>query len=342
MEDRLGLPRSTASAALLVGLGQEYGVPAREVLEGCEIDLYTLHDPRGEITGHQEIALVRNLLAAVPVPDLGFVAGARYHAFTHGIWGYALMSSPTVRQALEVATRYADLAFSFARPRVVESATELSIVIDDADTPPDIRRFQLDRDLMASVTMGADVFGSTQVASRVDIALPRPDDERHAARYAEVLGVEPRWDAPTTRLSVPAELGSFPLPETTGTAAAMAERRCADLLRERRQRIGLAGQVRGVLIRRGRADVAQEEVAAALHLSVRTLRRRLADEGASFRDLVVETTGLLAEELLLAGFTVEEVSERLGYGSPSSFSRAFKAWRGVPPGRIRRDSSARR
>ncbi|RDI67603.1 hypothetical protein DFR76_103674 [Nocardia pseudobrasiliensis] len=48
-------------------------------------------------------------------------------------------------------------------------------------------------------------------------------------------------------------------------------------------------------------------------LGVRTLRRRLSDEGTTFRELANETIGMLAEELLIAGLTVEQVADRLGY-----------------------------
>ncbi|MGY1940976.1 helix-turn-helix domain-containing protein [Nocardia gipuzkoensis] len=68
-------------------------------------------------------------------------------------------------------------------------------------------------------------------------------------------------------------------------------------------------------------DTDQNEVAAALNLSVRTLRRRLEADGTSYRELVAETRQVLAEKLLGIGATVEDVAHRLGYadaaGSPT-------------------------
>ena len=79
---------------------------------------------------------------------------------------------------------------------------------------------------------------------------------------------------------------------------------------------------------------AQDEVASALHLSVSTLRRRLAEEQTTFRALVEETRQLLAEELLATRrLTIEEIADRLGYAEASSFVHAFKRWKGVPPRR---------
>ncbi len=74
------------------------------------------------------------------------------------------------------------------------------------------------------------------------------------------------------------------------------------------------------------------QVAAALNVSDRTLRRRLAREGVSFRGLLEEIREQLAEELLVTGgLPVAEVAGRLGYPEVSSFSQAFRRWKGVSP-----------
>jgi AraC-like DNA-binding protein len=86
----------------------------------------------------------------------------------------------------------------------------------------------------------------------------------------------------------------------------------------------------------------QDQVAATLHVSVRTLRRQLGDEGTTFRALVEETRQLLAEELLGTGrLTVEEIADRLGYAEASSFVHAFKRWKGIPPRRYARQVAHR-
>jgi AraC-like DNA-binding protein len=75
-----------------------------------------------------------------------------------------------------------------------------------------------------------------------------------------------------------------------------------------------------------------EQVAASLHMSARTLRRRLEAEGTSYRALVDEVRERLAEELLVAGgLTVEQVARRLGYAETASFTNAFKRWKGIGP-----------
>jgi AraC-like DNA-binding protein len=70
-------------------------------------------------------------------------------------------------------------------------------------------------------------------------------------------------------------------------------------------------------------------LAAAMHVSERTLRRRLSDEGTSLRDLVDAARRQRALTLLEGGGrSVEQVALELGYSSASAFGRVFKKWMG--------------
>ncbi|SIM66750.1 transcriptional regulator [Mycobacteroides abscessus subsp. abscessus] len=73
------------------------------------------------------------------------------------------------------------------------------------------------------------------------------------------------------------------------------------------------------------------QVAASLHIGERTLHRRLAREGTSYRALLDEVRETLARELLRNGLSVREVSDRLGYSEPAAFTHAYTRWRGMPP-----------
>ena len=75
-------------------------------------------------------------------------------------------------------------------------------------------------------------------------------------------------------------------------------------------------------------------------MSERTLRRKLAAEQISFRQLQDESREALAEELLAVdGLPLEAIAQRLGYGELSNFIHAFKRWKGVPPRQYRQRSS---
>ncbi|GIX18013.1 MAG: transcriptional regulator [Rhodothalassiaceae bacterium] len=92
------------------------------------------------------------------------------------------------------------------------------------------------------------------------------------------------------------------------------------------------GRVRAAL---HRGCTSLEDVAAALHVAPRTLRRHLRSEGARFRQLRAELTNERARLLLAQGWSVDRVAEDLGYADTRSFRRAFVSWNGMTPAAFR-------
>jgi AraC-like DNA-binding protein len=95
----------------------------------------------------------------------------------------------------------------------------------------------------------------------------------------------------------------------------------------------VAAHVRNALP--GGADVA--EVAEAMHMSPRTLQRRLEDEETRFGEVLDRARLERAQELLAdPDVALIDVAFRLGFSDLATFSRAFKRWTGMPPGQWRR------
>jgi AraC-like DNA-binding protein len=85
-----------------------------------------------------------------------------------------------------------------------------------------------------------------------------------------------------------------------------------------------------------------EDIADALHISSRTLQRRLQDEGSSFQRVLEEARRQLARQYLNNSvLELNEAAYLLGYEDSSSFVRAFRTWEGVPPARWREEQRAR-
>jgi AraC-like DNA-binding protein len=76
--------------------------------------------------------------------------------------------------------------------------------------------------------------------------------------------------------------------------------------------------------------------AQALHLSVRTLSRHLADEGTTFQTIKDELRRDIAIlQLLKTNLSIAAIGATLGFDDPSAFNRAFKLWTGSAPGNYR-------
>ncbi len=79
-----------------------------------------------------------------------------------------------------------------------------------------------------------------------------------------------------------------------------------------------------------------EDIADTLHVSSRTLQRRLQEDGSSFQRVLDEARHHLARHYLNNSvLELNEAAYLLGYEDGNSFVRAFRTWEGIPPARWR-------
>lgn len=326
----LDLPRSAASAALMADHAAALGLDPAEVLGGAGLTSEVVEDPVAEITGRQEVAVLAALATVADDPvGLGLALGRRYRVTTYGIVGFALASSRTMREAVDVGLRYLALTFALVDIRLDHELGAARLHLDAEHLDEPTRSAALARDLAAIATLREDIGADPRVVRRVELALPLPDDDP-----AGLPGSVPvTWDAAEHAIVLEPRWLDRPLPRANAHTVAMCEAQCRELLTQRRRREGVAGEVRDRLL----ADPARmpdmATVAAERHVTERTLRRQLADEGVGFRSLVAEVREALATELLGGtGLTVEQTAHRLGYADPAAFVHAFRRWTGTTPG----------
>ncbi|MEV6278836.1 AraC family transcriptional regulator ligand-binding domain-containing protein [Nocardia sp. NPDC051832] len=322
-------PRGPAATRILVDLGIEHGLSTTECLSGTGLRLADLARPDTVVEGGQELAIARNLLSRIgDQPGLGVAAGMRYTVGTLGVWGYAMLSSASVREAIRLGVRYAELSFAFIRPILEPSGRDLAVIFDDTDIPADVRGFFVERELAKIAVLTPLAVGAHR-GLRVEAAFT---GARAAALRARLPGVDLRTGTERHRIVFAAALLDQSLPQADSTTALLLEEQCTRMLEARRARRGVSARVRALIL----ADIDQApsaaDIAVRLHIDERTLRRHLHSEGASFRELVDEVRATLAADLLtLDRLTLTEIARRLGYHDAAGFSRAHRRWTGHAP-----------
>ena len=168
----------------------------------------------------------------------------------------------------------------------------------------------------------------------LDFVEARPAD---FAAYQSMFGCPVRFGQDAMRIVFAASLLAQPLCARDPALVALLERQIDTLLAALPASDDLADAVRrqsAQLLLQG--EPALDAVARALHLSGRTLRRRLAERGWQFRALLDDTRHRLAQDYLRdQRLALPEVALLLGYSEQSAFSRAFLRWSGVTPARWR-------
>lgn len=327
--------RSIVSIQIQTRFAASHGVSVATCLRDTGIDEAALANPSTEVLASQELQLVRNIVREIGhIPGIGLDAGLQYHLSAYGIFGFALLTSVSLRNTFTTAENYLALSYAFVRfhPGVVnDKVYELRMGVDQI--PEDVRQFLFERDLAAWANIMREIRPELLPVMSAAFRGKRPS---YAARYSALCSVEPKYDAPENIICFdPAHIDA-PLPQSDSDMARLCVEQCRQLLEKRRVRVGMAGRVRDRLLLAPSEMPGIEQVAEELHIAARSLRRRLEEEGTTFRALVEEVRQMLAEEFLrMPGMKIEEISMRLGYAEPASFIHAFKRWKGTSPHHFR-------
>ncbi|OBK20594.1 AraC family transcriptional regulator [Mycobacterium asiaticum] len=337
-------PRNIGSVALMTEFGCRNGLAVSDVLMGSGLAGADLSDHDRMIVGRQELTVATNLVnlldSQAGAADLGVRVGRGYHVGAFGIFGFACLTSSTLGHAVRFAARFYELSYGFCLPSVTVNGPVAALQLDLPDLTGPIADFLVRRDLAAIAQVMSELLGSPVPFSSIEFAAPAPPRGDAAAR--ETFGVAPHYGAPANVAGLPAALLESRLPQASEMSVAMCEQQCYDLLERRRQRTGVALRVRERLASIDGKAHTIASVARQLAMSERTLRRRLAEENTTFRELAEEVHRVLAEELLATGaLSVDDVALRLGYAEATSFIAAFKRWTGTTPARYQRSVAPR-
>jgi AraC-like DNA-binding protein len=175
--------------------------------------------------------------------------------------------------------------------------------------------------------------GRKMPLARVDLAFPRPT---HAADYGALYPGPAYFDQPVTALYFDTTLLDGPIRQDQKSLAEFMKRAPGDWLFNTFPERLVSHGVRAYLHAHLAAATSVEDAARAMHVSVRTLSRRLRDEETSFQAIKDELRRDVAIERLTKTDTpIAVIGAELGFDSPATFHRAFKAWTGSTPGAYR-------
>ncbi|NLY94402.1 MAG: AraC family transcriptional regulator [Myxococcales bacterium] len=315
-------------AAHLVAVAGRFGVSRDELLEGTGLRPGDLADPDATLKGTAMRALLERALDLTGEPGLGFYMGLYVKLSAHGSVGLAAMTSATLEDALRIAVRYAAIRAQHVELELTVDEAEAALVFHESAPLGRARGFVLESMITGFVQMGKAMLGR-RPPGRVEVAMPEPP---HFQGFAHLWPSPVRWGAPTTRLVFPRDLLATPLLMADAFASERALAECEQELARLGETSSFLASVRRQMMSLPRGFPSAEELAAARHVSLRTLKRKLAAHGTTYQALLDELRRDRAIALLDdPSASIAHVAELLGYADPSNFNRAFKRWMGVSP-----------
>lgn len=320
---------------LLCALLVQRGIDPEPMLAAAQISRRAIDSDNALIPYAPAHALIVAALDASNCPWLGLAFGAAAQTHAHGSLGNAALSSPTLESALFTITRYLGL-----RTRVVR------FVVEAGDTETLLRIVPL-FDLGPAAGFLGDALAVIIERMLEALSGQRLRGARHrlahasppwAARYRDYLSGQVEFGVPGwPGLALDRDFLAQPCLTADAGAHARACLECDRELARSEHAASLTERVQSLLLACTDDFPTAAAMAGQLHLSPRSLFRRLAEEQSSYRELLDRQRSERACWLLQhTSLPVERIAERLGYADASNFSRSFRRWVGVTPREFRR------
>lgn len=252
-----------------------------------------------------------------------------------------MLGAPTLEEALRRGIRFLRLVLPAFRISLRREGARAELVLDDggslgAEREAPARVFAYEWLLRLLHGVASWVVGRGLALDAVDFPYARP---AHADDYALVYTEHSRFDADQLVAHLQANLLDLPLRRDEAALAGFLEGAPGKITMLYRRDREMVFRVRDLVRDALPQNLSLEEVAARLHLSPRTLHRRLEEEGSGFRTIKEATRRDIAyARLAKTRQPIARIAAELGYADPSTFYRAFVAWSGMSPERFRNQS----
>ncbi|HTV86333.1 MAG TPA: AraC family transcriptional regulator [Dyella sp.] len=319
----------------LTELAAQRGIACDTWFAGLGITRQQINDPSVRISYRQARSVLWRGLKAMGDPALGLQIGRSQTVGSFGLLGLAMMTSRNFGEAMSVG---------IANHKVSGSLLDADFVVIDTQTVAlqawprfgevELLPFMCEEMFASSFALARELVGPGLHLVRLELTYAAP---AYARDYSAVFQCDVRFGAQYNRILVDARWLDHPLPGYNPLTSKQALALCHQQLRGTTGSDEIVGSVERLLRSRLREHPRLTEVARTLHLSERSLRRRLAESGRIFREIHDRVRAERALELLHAGkMSVAQIGIELGFSDPREFRRAFKRWTGMPPQLARR------
>lgn len=316
--------------ALLARLGDEHCGVA-QVLARNGLRAEALDDPTTRLSLSQWLGALNACCHDRVDPLLALRAGQQMHLTAYGMLGFTLLSSASLREALDIANHFGLLANLKHRLHLVVDGDVAHLHLHEnfALLGTD-KYFSTLLESAKVLTLLGDMLGHGFKAQAVRLNINAEPDA--AQLMSQALGVAVQVNSQDNCISFSSHYIDQPLPQSHVMTHQSCKALCSAQLRELSQRYDLCYQIQKMLLASPSRIPPLPEVASRLHLSPRTLRRKLEVVGSSYNLILEDVRKKLAIRYLLdTPLTTEAISEKLSYSDAANFRHAFKRWTGTAP-----------
>lgn len=322
----------------LLLLGHELGADTDSWLLGLHLSADQLNDPRTRISYRQAYEVIRRALPMLPIDAAGLAMGGAQNGGNFGLLGLAMKTARTFGDAVRIGLDYQRNLGPLMDLVLDDSdADTLAVVATAPDEVHDLLPFLCEEMFSSILMLGRELAGDSFGPVRLELAYAAPPS---IDKYQALFRCELRFGQTRNAMVVERQWMQLPFtsynPVTSQQALSLCRAQLATLASRGETTAAVERLLRPLL----RDNPQMNDVALALHLSERTLRRQLADEETSFSEVHDRLRTELALELLQdPELGIGAIGNRIGFNDAREFRRAFKRWTGHTPSETRRQQA---
>ena len=316
-------------------IARELGLQAPDLgrlLPNTGLKVEQLLDEDTLLSAHQQIQLLSNALDISNDPAFGFRLGQRLTPATHGAMGFLALSSANLFEALQAIHLYAPTRMSFVRVELFDRGEWLECYVHfDVALTDKMRRCLSEAFIMMFFEIAGSILGREphEVETFFNHSAPP-----HAALYNKHIPGPYGFSAAQQLMAkIPKALCFYPNISANHENYQLALQQCETMLSQLRSSThSFRYRVEKMMLSFPPGTLTEEETAAALFMSKRTLARKLKTENTGFRHIQKDILSQQAANYLRdSKLTVDAIAALLNYHDSSNFRRAFKGWFNVTP-----------
>jgi AraC-like DNA-binding protein len=318
---------------LLVRAVESYGLDPLPLFRAVGLDPSRVSEAEARYSEDQSTRLLQRIVEVTGDPCFGLRVARYWHPSSlHGL-GFAWLASHTLKEAIERLVRYFRILIVGERLRLDELPEVFRVSVE---TPPEYPRGpDMLYDMIFAVLINMCRESYRQSLDPVQVSLRRAAPSCQGEYFA-LFKAPVTFGALHDCMELPKQALLDPLPTANVDMARASEALIGSYLASL-DRSEVAVSVKAKLVEMlPSGGVTERAVAEVLHLSLRSLQRKLAAEGTGFKAILDETRRDLAVQYVQQSrYSVSEISYLLGFSELSNFSRAFKRWTGQSPSAYR-------
>lgn len=272
-------------------------------------------------------------------PFFGLHFGEQVRPGTFHIVGYTLMNSATLNDALERLNQYQRLISDGGIFQKLPSKKGVWLVYHQKPDTLPFYYHQIDAVFAALLAFARWTTGKQIRPCEVSLnrATPKNEDE-----YQRVFNVSPNYHQNFDGLLMKQETLDLPLLEADEELCQIHESHAQQHLNKLKQQQSTRQQVAFLIEQRlSTQSFHRPMIAKTLHMSEKSLQRRLAEEDTCFQQVLDAVRERLARHYLTeTTVPLYEITDLLGFTDNSAFYKAFKRWTDMNPGEYRKQGDS--